>query len=57
MGMASGKSSIRIGEPSLHTTTVVQVLKSFDIECCIEKAVDGKGFVLECHGLGVSLSP
>jgi RNA 3'-terminal phosphate cyclase (ATP) len=57
MGMASGKSCVRIAEPSLHTRTVVAVLQQFSVDCTVGPTGDDGTCVLSCEGLGVALEP
>jgi RNA 3'-terminal phosphate cyclase (ATP) len=57
-GMARGRSQILVSQPSLHLTTVVDVLRQYEFSCRLEPVEDESGnWLLVCDGAGVSLQP
>lgn len=57
LAMATGTSKVLIGEPTLHTRTVVDVLRQFGINCTLRPSGSGGNYLLTCTGLALALEP
>lgn len=57
LAMASGESRVCISEPSLHTKTVVEVLRQFGVDCSIHLIANTSLYEIRCAGLGIALEP
>lgn len=57
MAMAGGESRVCISEPSLHTRTVVEVLRQFGVDCVIHRIPNTDLHEMRCTGLGAPLEP
>lgn len=57
LAMASGQSSVCISEPTSHTTTVVEVLRKFGVDCSVQPIANSALHEIRCTGLGIGLEP
>lgn len=55
MAMATGKSRLLVPKPTLHLTTMLDVLKQFGVNIYLEEVERSENVTLHCEGLGIAI--